>query len=263
MTKTIAGGTQAVARSAALLREIAANGHEGASLAELAHRLELERPTAYRILQRLVLEGLAQQDPVSRSYTLGPLLYELGLAARPPQHFQGLAREALGVLAGESGDTAFAIAQSGMDTLCIDREEGSYPVKALLMSPGRRRPMGAGAGSLAMLSLMPQEKAHQILQANAVRLQASGEVALPELHAVIAQGRDDGFVLRTPLDAPEILSLAVAVCNAYGTPILALSISALRFRIENRMDFLLGVLQDTRRRAQGQMQGLASASPRA
>lgn len=246
MTKTIAGGTQAVARSAALLREIASIGQHGATLAELADRLELERPTAYRILQRLVLEGLAEQDPVDRSYALGPLLYELGLAAKPPKRFQNIAREALIYLARESGDTVFAIVQSGMDSLCMDRQEGDYPVKALLMNPGRRRPLGAGSGSLSLLGAMPTDKAREIVLANQMRLQASGEPTGSELLAVIDQGREDGFVLRQPADAPEILSLSVPVCNAYGTPIMALSISALKYRIEHRLAKLLGLLQEAR-----------------
>lgn len=243
MNTSSTGGTQAVARAAALLREIAASGAQGGSLAELASRLDLERPTAHRILQRLVLEGLVQQDPALRSYTLGPLLYELGLAAKPPRLLHGLANAALVMLARESGDTAFAMVQSGMDSLCIDRQEGSYPVKALMMDPGRRRPMGTGSGSLAMLGAMPADKAQQILEANALRLQVGGEATLVELREVIAQARSDGFVVRAPRDAPEILSVGLAVCNAYGTPVLALSISALRFRIEQRQELLLALLR--------------------
>lgn len=259
MNTSSTGGTQAVARAAALLREIAASGGGGGSLADLASRLDLERPTAHRILQRLVLEGLAEQDPATRSYALGPLLYELGLAAKPPRLLHGLANAALVVLARESGDTAFAMVQSGMDSLCIDRQEGSYPVKALMMDPGRRRPMGTGSGSLAMLGAMPPDKVQRILEANALRLQVSGEATPLELELVIAQARTDGFVVRAPRDAPEILSVGLAVCNAYGTPVLALSISALRFRIEQRLDQLLGLL----RQSQGELEkSLRSATAR-
>lgn len=245
MSTNSIGGTQAVARSAALLREIAASPG-GASLADLALRLELERPTAYRILQRLVVEGLVEQDPARRSYTLGPLLYELGLAAKPPKHLQIRAREVLMTLARESGDTVFAIAPSGNDSLCIDRQEGDYPVKALLMGVGRRRPLGTGSGSLALLSAMPEDRVQEILALNQVRLQANGESSITELTAAIAQARQDGFVMRAPKDAPEILSLAIPVCNSYGTPVLALSISALNFRIQHRRDFLLKLLNEAR-----------------
>ena len=95
INRSVVGGTQAIARAASLLREIAANGATSASLADLASRLGLERPTAYRILQRLVVEGLAEQDPLTKGYGLGPLLYELGLASKPPLRLHSMASEAL------------------------------------------------------------------------------------------------------------------------------------------------------------------------
>lgn len=244
-TSTIAG-TQAVARAAALLREIAASGEHGGSLADLAARLELERPTAHRILQRLTMEKLIEQDPGSRLYFLGPLLHELGLAARPSSHLQGLASAAAAKIAAECGDTVFVITQSGMDSLCIDRQTGDYPVKALLMSPGKRRPMGTGAGSLSLLSAMPVQNAHQVLESNATRLRLHGESHIDEIKASLVQYRTEGFVMRSPTDAPEILSLSVAVCNSYTTPVAALSISALRFRIEHRLDKLVAMLRQSK-----------------
>ena len=249
MNPASTGGTQAVARAAALLREIAAHT-QGAHLADLALRLELERPTAYRILQRLVLEGLAHQDPMSKTYTLGPLLYELGLAAKVPPYFQGLARDALSEVARCSGDTVFGIVSSGRDSLCIDRQEGDYPVKALLMNPGKRRPLGAGSGSLALLSAMPADKAQEILRTNQARLQADGDGDIAELAGVIEQARHSGFVLRAPVSAPDIFSLATAVTNRYGTPVMAISISAQHFRISHRLEMLQALLRDARRTVQ-------------
>jgi DNA-binding IclR family transcriptional regulator len=247
------GGTQAIARAAALLREIASSGHASCTMAELAARVGLERPTAYRILQRLAVEGLVAQDPASRGYVLGPLLYELGLAAQPSLQLHSLATEATLKLAQDSGDTAYAIIRTGMDSLCIDRQEGDYPVKALMMTSGRRRPMGIGAGSLALLAAMPAAEARQVLQANAVRLRALGAEPSEELALEVERYRAQGFALRAPVEAPEILSLAVAVCNSYGTPMLALSISALKFRIEQRQEQLLTLLRKARHQVEKQL----------
>ncbi|MBO9513268.1 MAG: IclR family transcriptional regulator [Variovorax sp.] len=252
------GGTQAVARAASLLREIAGSGATGNSLVELASRTALERPTAYRILQRLVAEGLVEQDPASRGYELGPLLYELALAGKPPRLLFSQASTVSTHLAKASGDTVFAIIPSGLDSVCIDRKEGDYPVKALMMDPGRRRPLGIGAGSLALLAAMPASKADQILEANALRLQDTGDDPVRALQTVIEQARVDGHVLREATEAPEILSLAVAARNAYGTPVLALSISALRFRIEHRLEFLLSLLEESRRRMEALLAGASA-----
>lgn len=241
-----AGGTQAIARAASLLREIANAAEGDRGLADLAQSLGLERPTAYRILRRLVQEGLVQQNPATKGYLLGPLIYELGLIAKPPVRLQALASEALSRIALESGDTAFAIVPSGLDSVCLDRKEGSYPVKALMMGVGRRRPMGIGAGSLAMLAAMPAAQAGRVLDANAARIRQMGDSDVELLKQAVEQGRRDDFVMRLPVDAPEILSLGVAVRNAYGSVVLALSVSALKFRIEHRLERLVGLLHSAR-----------------
>lgn len=259
MNNSTIAGTQAVARAAALLREIAASGEQGGSLADLAARLELERPTAHRILQRLVMEKLIDQDPGSRLYFLGPLLHELGLAARPSHQLQGLASEAASRIADECGDTVFVIVQSGMDSLCIDRQTGDYPVKALLMNPGKRRPMGTGAGSLSLLSAMPSQNAHQILESNATRLRLYGESHIGEIESALKQYRRDGFVMRAPTDAPEILSLSVAISNSYSTPVFAISISALRFRIEHRLEKLVSMLTHSKQDLESQLAAMRAS----
>jgi len=237
-----AAGTQAIARAAALLRELASHAGAERGLAELARSLELERPTVHRILRRLVEEQLVRQNPATRAYRLGPLVYELGLVAEPPSTLYALCEASLTTIAQESGDTAFAFIASAFDIVCFDRREGSYPVKALMLDVGRRRPMGAGASSLAMLAAMPEADAEQVLDANAARLRMAGESDVSELKRIVEAARRNRHVLKSPLDEPEILSLGVAVRNVYGKPVMGLSISALAYRIRRREDMLLNLL---------------------
>lgn len=243
-------GTQAIARATALLRDVATSRDGERGLAELAQRIGLERPTAYRILRRLVEDGLVVQNPATRRYALGPLLYELGLLARPPLQLQAAMDEALSHLAEHSGDTAFGLLPSGHDSVCLARKEGSYPVKALMMSVGRRRPLGVGASSLAILAAMEAGQADRILDANAARLAAVGEDDIAQLKAAVVQGRARGYVMRAAVEAPEILSIGVAARNPYGTVVLGTSISALRYRIEDRLDRLVPLLAEARAMAE-------------
>lgn len=236
-------GTQAIARAAALLRALATHGQTGYRLADLARYLQMERPTVHRILRRLVEERLVQQDARTRTYRLGPLIYELGLVVDPPAALQACWEPSLDVVAQHSGDTVFAFVPASYDVVCIDRREGHYPVKALLLSVGRRRPLGTAAGSLAMLARLPPDEAERILQYNAVRLEAMGEDSPPALMKRIEQVRHDGYALKHPLDMQEILSLSMAVCDAVGRPQMAISISALTYRIRDRLDMLVPLLR--------------------
>ena len=63
-------GTQVVQRVAALLRGVSARNRIGARLIDLCTEVSIERPTAHRILQGLVSEGLIRQDEATKRYFL-------------------------------------------------------------------------------------------------------------------------------------------------------------------------------------------------
>jgi len=87
-------GSQAIRRAVTLVREVSAS-RGGASLTDLAAAAGLTQPTAHRVLRALVDEGLLTKHPATCRYTLGPLLFELGLAASPRIDLRPLARPAL------------------------------------------------------------------------------------------------------------------------------------------------------------------------
>lgn len=248
-----ASGTQAIGRAAALLRELAGNGGTEYSLADLARRLGLERPTAHRILRRLVDEQLVSQNPVTRGYSLGSLVYELGLVAKPSSLVRELCDRALTAIAEESGDTAFAFVASALDCVCYDRREGAFPVKGLVLDVGRRRPMGVGAGSLALLSALPEQEAQGIIQRNTQRLALAGEADLPGLLAKVDQGRETGYVVKSPVVERQVMSMGMAVRNAYGQPVLSFSVSTLSYRISRRQRDLVGLLKRETLRTEQQL----------
>src|SRR5450759_1725931 len=78
-----AQGTQTIQRASLLMRLLASRSRSGLRLADVVQDSGLEHPTAHRILKGLMAEGLVMQDAGSRRYLIGPLVYELGLAAAP------------------------------------------------------------------------------------------------------------------------------------------------------------------------------------
>ena len=54
---------------------------------------------------------------------------------------------------------------SGIESLCIDVEEGTYPIRANYLRVGSRRPLGVGAGSLALLAWLAYSRARSESQA--------------------------------------------------------------------------------------------------
>lgn len=224
-------GTQALQRALAVLRVIASRGHGGLRLAEIARHVRLERPTVHRILKCLCEEGVAAQDPASRRYHLGHLAFELGLAAAPQFSLRELCARPLTRLAERSGDTVFLTVRSGYDTVCIDRREGSFPIKALLLDVGTRRPLGVGAGGLALLMPLADDAIDEILQANATRLAAYSGLTVPRLASLVKRAQSTGYALNDVHLTHGALSLALSIRTRFGDPFAALSIGAIEARM--------------------------------
>src|SRR6185295_7415921 len=167
-------GTQSIERALLLLREIAAHNRSGSRLLDLATRTALQRPTVHRMLKCLASENMVQQDPDSHRYFLGPMVFELGLTAAPRFNLREICHPALTRIAEATGDTVFLTHRSGLDSVCLDRREGAFPIKTFTLEIGMRRPLGVGTGSLAILSALPEEEIQKVVGANSGRLPEYG-----------------------------------------------------------------------------------------
>jgi DNA-binding IclR family transcriptional regulator len=226
-------GTQSIQRAALLVRAIAARSRTGLRLAEILQHAHLERSTARRILKCLVDEGLVMQDPDTRRYFLGPLVFELGLAAAPQFNLVDICRPALQRIADETGDTVFLTVRSGYESVCLDRREGSFPIKALTLDVGMRRPLGAGAGGIALLMLLTDETVTEIVNANAVRFTTYHHLTVPALLKMLARSRKVGYAINDIHITPGASSLGLPLVNRWGHPFAAISVGAIQSRMSD------------------------------
>jgi DNA-binding IclR family transcriptional regulator len=224
-------GTQSIQRAIGLLRAIASRGRTGSRLVDLTQHSRLSGPTIHRMLKCLMAESIVTQDPESHRYFLGPLIFELGLAAAPQFNLRQICESALLRIAEKTGDTVFLIARSGFDAVCIDRKEGNFPIKALTLDVGTRRPLGVGAGGMALLLSLPENQIEKIVAANAKSLKQHGNLNVPILMNRIRRSRALGYALNDRQETLGAISVALAIMNPYGPPYAAISIAA----IANRM----------------------------
>lgn len=230
--RALASGTQSIQRAVQLLRLLTLHNRIGLRLVDLHRKAGLERSTTHRILQSLVNERLATQDQSSKRYHLGPFVYEMGLAAAPRSQLRDLCHTHLRALAELSGDTVFLTARAELDGVCLDRMEGAYPVKAFVLEVGKRRPLGIGGGSLAILSEMDPVECDRILRSNAIRLaERYPRYSEGAVKSALARARRTGYVLQDVVEVPGIRSLALPIVAAPGVPVAALSISAMAQRL--------------------------------
>lgn len=246
-------GSQAVRRAVTLLRELAAMRGSGVRLQQLATQSRLAPPTVHRILKGLIAEGLVAKDESTSRYSLGPVIHELGLAAAPRYEVGARFHAALDRLAAESGDTVFLSIRSHLDAVCIDRREGSYPIKALTLEIGSRRPLGVGAGALALLMALPESEAEDMIAANAHRFPAYN--LTPALvREAVAAARANGYTLNDGRIIRAYHGLGVPIRGARGEVVAALSIAGISERIsEARRPKLIALLRQEAARVEQEL----------
>lgn len=231
-TPTGVPGTQLIQRIAALLRVLALRNRTGARLVELCRDTGLERSTVHRVLQGLIAEGLVMQEHKSKRYRLGPSIYEMGLAAAPRAQLRDLCQPLLLAVAEQTGDTVFLSERVGFDGVCLDRKDGSYPIKTFVLEPGRRRPLSVGCGNLAMLSALDDAEIERICRANATRVAERYPRLTPQvLQQRIAATRQQGYAHTEVLEASGVSSVAVCIRDPLRRPIAAMSVSSLTSRL--------------------------------
>ncbi|MGZ5126832.1 MAG: IclR family transcriptional regulator, partial [Burkholderiales bacterium] len=171
-TREAISGTQSIERAFTILREVKAATPGSATVAALAKKARLNRTTTHRIVSCLVDQGALRREPETGHIVLGPFARDLGIGAPESLSVNALFAPVLTRIAEKTGDTAFLMIRSGNDTVCVDRRWGSYPIKTLVVEIGTRRPLGIGAGSVAMLAAMTPEEYQQVLRDNARALKS-------------------------------------------------------------------------------------------
>jgi DNA-binding IclR family transcriptional regulator len=251
-------GTQSIQRASLVLRLIASRGRTGLRLADVVQHSGLEHPTVHRILRGLAAEGMVAQDAASRRYFLGPLVFELGLAAAPQFNLSDICSASMHRIADKTGDTVFLTVRSGFDSVCIDRKEGSFPIKTLTLDVGARRPLGAGAGGLALLLPLPDEIVEEIIATNARRYASYNNLSVPALLKALKRSRQLGYALNDRHSTTGAITLGLPILNPYGQPLAAISIGAISMRMtEDRQKELVSILRAEVRLVEKAMAGTA------
>jgi DNA-binding IclR family transcriptional regulator len=223
-------GVQSIRRTIALLHVIAKYNDHGVNLSKISRKVGLPTTTVHRILAVLVEEGLVTFDTGTKLYHLGIVLFTFGIAAHQfairDQFHSTLQR-----IAEKTGDTAYLVMRSGVDALCVDRIIGSYPIQVLTFEVGERRPLGIGAGSLAILASLPNEQVEAIIKANRSRYSNYSDKTAEDVKTSITQSRKLGYGLSDRVVTSETVGVGVTVKDSDGVAVAALSVAG----IVNRM----------------------------
>lgn len=237
-------GTQTISRAIRALQVVASQAPQGVRLVDLSAQMGLERPTAHRLLKALTAEGMLVQSPDSRRYTLGPLLFELGISATHQFNLRDICQPVCTALAEQTGDTSFLFLRSGYDAVCISRTQGSYPIQTPSVPVGSRQPLGVSAGGLALLSALPESEVDLVIRAVEPRLAAYGELNADKLLELCMMTKMLGYAVTGNHAVPGVRAVGLPIYNMAQSPVAAITVAATQTRMtETRTQAILPMLR--------------------
>lgn len=230
-TKRSVPGAQAIARAAHLLRLVTASGEGGAALHDLAAAAELSRSTAHRLLTALRAEGLVDRDAETARWMPGPELFLMGTVAAARYDITALARDIVRSLAVKTEESAFLSVRRADETVCLLREEGSFPIRSFVLSEGVRFPLGVASAGLAILAFLPDHDVDAYLERHPELPDSWGrQHAEKPLRARLAETKERGYAVNPGLIVEGSWGIGAAVFDRDGRPEWALSLTGVEFR---------------------------------
>ena len=157
----------------------------GVRLSALSKELEISKSTVHGITSALEELGAIVRDPLTKRYTLGLTLVELGRVAYSRIDLKDAARPILEDLMERAQESVFLGVKNGEHLTILDIVESSQDLK-ITASIGMRIPLFAGAAGKVFLSAMPERQAIELIQTKGIYKFTDNTITDPEryLHEI-------------------------------------------------------------------------------
>ena len=212
-------------------------------LTDIADTTSLNKATALRILNSLIEEGFVSRVAGAKTYELGQEARVMAVGARRSVDIAELAQPSLLRLSERSADTALLSVRSGVEALYLARSVDSHPLQPNYLQIGSRRPLGVGAGALALLFWLPDAEIEAVIEVIVPRLAKSPRITPKFLRERIAVARKAGHTVLLDAAFPGMGGVGVPVRDDAGEVVAALSIGAATDRIRRRESELADMLK--------------------
>lgn len=238
------GGAQLLDRAVTILNLLGDAGSQGARASDLAEASGLNPSTAHRIISSLEHHGFVERDPGAKQLRLGLALFVLGAKAADGTGFRRACHPALLRIAGQTGDMVFLMARSGFNTVCVDRQEGSYVIDTLTGQVGGQIPLGVGPASQVILAFLPEDEAVFIVENNAPLYQQFNALTADEVLKKLPEIRTNGYALDHGHLVEGISALAMPIRPQSAGVVGSVSINMTSARLKpGRLEDLLTLLR--------------------
>lgn len=235
----------AIANTMRILDYLKDEGHTRASLSEIARATDIPTSTCQNTLRTLVHFGLLSFDNLTKRYSLGLTLLELGTRAADITSHSEILRPYLLALAKRTGITCVLWRLVGDQLMSIEKVEGSENVRATT-TVGQSHPLWSGAPGKAILAYWPEEEVRAYARTH--RLPQFTEYSITEIDelvGVLREVRRSGFATSAEEYYRGISAVASPIFEAGDRPTLVVgSIGLATALVPARMNELGGLVSD-------------------
>ncbi|RWN94624.1 helix-turn-helix domain-containing protein [Mesorhizobium sp.] len=218
-----AEGSKSLRRALLLLRTVAAHDDKGMRLTELASSTHMHTTTTHRLLSALQDERMISFDPNTKLYKLG---LEMLLFAESAHRMtiKDQLHQVLVALAQDCGEDVHSIVPAGDDHVLIDKVEGTELGRITSPAIGCRRPIGVGAGSIALLTAVSDAEARSLYERNLPHLANIRWTTPDRIWRDIVAARRRGFSVVKGQLLKDATAISVAALNNVGEPVASVTV---------------------------------------
>lgn len=135
-------------------------------------------------------------------------------------------------LAQKSEDLVHLIVRNGLYGVCLERHEGSFPIRSYVLAVGDRLPLPVDAGSLAIFAGLSDAEIETIIRLNGQSYAPKIPIVhAGKIHELVADARQNGYAANHGLVFEGSWGVGVAIRDPQGNPVAALSIAAIKSRM--------------------------------
>ena len=207
--------------------------HFELTLSEVAARADLDRGTAFRLIQTLIELGYLQAVPQSRRFRLGVACLDLGYTVLSHGSLRTIVEPLLRDLVPEVGDAASLGILDGGDVIYLARVGAGLDRHKMDRRPGSRIPAYSAALGHAMLAHLARDE--QILRLDARPRVKLSERTLTDLDALLDRldlVKRKGHAVSDGENAYGLRTLATPILDAQGFVIAGLSVTVDAMRMD-------------------------------
>lgn len=225
------GGIRALDRALDILDLIASSS--GLTLSEIGQRLDMAPSTVHRVLVTLAARGVAETDPATQAWHVGPTAFRHGSAFMRRSGLVERARPLLRRLMEQTGETANLGILNGDAVLFLSQAETHETIRAFF-PPGTRSALHASGIGKALLAHVRPAQLRLMLQG--MELQRFTDKTLTEALALeqdLARIRARGYSLDNEERTPGMRCIAAPIFDLSGEAAAGISVSGPTLRMSD------------------------------